>query len=214
MLGSHVRHHSGVNMRIVILIPVSVINGKLHQEAPIEKENMKRILTVWTVVLAALTFNTQASAEGGYFGVRGDGLIPIASSTAGGTSFAPVGIFLPLLGIQGGYDFGDIAEPGFSVRGIFRTLVIVTEISLDALYRIPTDEKGAGWYVGAGGDLVLVGFVGVGSTALFGVHGVAGYNFPLSETVFAFVEATPGAYIASGGSAFYVSIGGGFNFRL
>ena len=175
---------------------------------------MKRILTVWTIVLAAFTFNTQASAEGGYFGIRGDGLIPIASSTAGGTSFAPVGIFLPLFGIQGGYDFGDIAEPGFSVRGILRTLVIVTEISLDAMYRIPSDETGVGWYVGAGGDVVLAGIVGAGATALFGLHGVAGYNFPLSDTGFAFVEVTPGAYIASGGSIFYISIGGGFNFRL
>jgi hypothetical protein len=183
----------------------------------IEKENMKRILTILTIALAALTMSTPASAEGGYFGIRGDGLIPVAfaSNTPGGTSsFAPVGIVLPLLGIQGGYDFGDIAEPGFSVRGILRTLVIVTELSLDGLYRIPTDEMGAGWYFGAGGDVVLAGFVGLGATALFGVHGVAGYNFPLTDTISAFAETTPGAYFAAGGSVFYISIGGGVNFHF
>ncbi len=171
---------------------------------------MKRILTIWTVVLAALMFSMPASAEGGYFGVRGDGLIPVATSVSG----FPGLIVIPLLGIQGGYDFGDIAEPGFSVRGILRTLVIVTELSLDALYRIPTDEMGAGWYFGAGGDVVLAALSGLGSAALFGVHGVAGYNFPLTDTVWAFAEATPGAYITGGGSVFYISIGAGINFHF
>ena len=210
MLGSHVRHHSGVNMRIVILIPVSVINGKLHQEAPIEKENMKRILTVWTVVLAAVIFNTQACAEGGYFGVRGDGFIPVSVTGAG----FPGLFVIPLFAIQGGYDFGDVAEPGFSVRGSFRTLVIINELSLDALYRIPSDETGAGWYFGAGGDAVFLVINGLSTQALFGAHAVAGYNFPISDTVSAFVEATPGGLFAAGGSIFYISFGAGFNFHF
>ena len=174
---------------------------------------MKRTLTVLTIMLVALTFNTRAHAEGGYFGIRGDVLIPIASSSAGGTSFVGAGITIPLFGIQGGYDFSDRSEAGFSIRGILRSLVIITEISLDALYRIPSDETGAGWYVGAGADLVLAGVVGAGA-AFFGAHGVAGYNFPLSDTGFAFIEVTPGAYFVSDVSAFYISIGGGFNFRL
>jgi hypothetical protein len=176
----------------------------------IEKENMKRILTILTIALAALTMSTPASAEGGYFGVRGDGLIPVATSVSG----VPGLIVIPLLGIQGGYDFGDIAEPGFSVRGLLRTLVVVNELSLDALYRIPSDDTGAGWYFGAGGDVVfIVGFSSTGQ-AFFGAHGVAGYNFPISETVSAFVEALPGGYFGFGGSIFYISIGAGFNFHF
>jgi hypothetical protein len=172
---------------------------------------MKRILTILTIALAALTFSMPASAEGGYFGVRGDGLIPVATSVSG----IPGLIVIPLLGIQGGYDFGDIAEPGFSVRGSLRTLVVLNELSLDALYRIPSDETGAGWYFGGGGDMVFIsGVFGPGGQAFFGAHGVAGYNFPISETVSAFVEAIPGALFAGGASLFYISIGAGINFHF
>jgi hypothetical protein len=172
---------------------------------------MKRILTICTVALASLMFSMPASAEGGYFGVRGDGLIPLATTVSG----FPGLIVLPLLGFQGGYDFGDVAEPGFGVRGTLRTLVIINELSLDALYRIPTDETGAGWYFGAGGDVVFVVSFGVGGgAALFGAHGVAGYNFPISDTISAFVEAQPGGYFAGVGSLFYVSFGAGFNFHF
>jgi hypothetical protein len=176
----------------------------------IEKENMKRILTILTIALAALTMSTPASAEGGYFGVRGDGFIPVSITGAG----FPGLYVIPLFAIQGGYDFGDIAEPGFSVRGLFRTLVVVNELSLDALYRIPSDETGAGWYFGAGGDAVFLIISGLNSQALFGAHGVAGYNFPISDTVSAFVEATPGGLFAGGGSIFYISLGAGINFHF
>jgi hypothetical protein len=192
-------------MRIVVLMPNLVINGKLHQEAVLEKENMKRILTIWTVVLAALMFSMPASAEGGYFGVRGDAFIPISVNGFSGL------IVLPLFGIQAGYDFGDLAEPGFGVRGSFRTLVILNELSINALYRIP-DETGAGWYFGAGGDVVFVGGFGLSSFAVFGAHGVAGYRFPITDVVSIFVEAVPGGLFGSGLSAFYISLATGFNF--
>jgi hypothetical protein len=170
---------------------------------------MKRILTIWTIVLAAMTFNTQASAEGGYFGIRGDGLIPVASTVGG----VPGLYVIPLLGIQGGYDFGDIAEPGFSLRGTFRTFVIVNELSVDALYRVPSDDTGAGLYFGAGGDMVFAYIITSGGV-LFGAHGVVGYNFPISETISTFVEALPGGYFGYGVGVFYISFGGGLNFHF
>jgi hypothetical protein len=169
---------------------------------------MKRIFTICTIVLAALSLSTPVSAEGGYFGVRADGLVPVSITGSG----FPGLVVIPLLGIQGGYDFGDIAEPGLSVRGSLRTLVIVNQLSLDALYRIPTDETGAGWYFGGGGDLVFVTLGTLGGS-LFGAHVVTGYNFPLSDTVSAFAETTPGGYFGAG-SIFYISLGAGINFHF
>jgi hypothetical protein len=173
---------------------------------------MKRTLTILTIVLAALTFSTPAHAEGAYFGVRGDVIIPIASSTAGGTSLAGIGITLPLFGIQGGYDFTDRTEAGFSIRGTFRTLILISEISLEALYRIP-DETGAGLYVGIGGDLVFT-IVLTAQTTIFGAHAVVGYNFPVSSSTSAFIEAQPGLFANSTGALYFLSLAGGFNFHF
>jgi hypothetical protein len=178
-----------------------------HSNLESSKENMKRILTIWTIVLAALTFSTQASAEGGYFGVRGDAFIPISVNGYSGL------IVLPLFGIQAGYDFGDLTEPGFGVRGSFRTLVILNELSINALYRIP-DATGAGLYFGAGGDVVFLGGFGINGFAVFGAHALAGYKFPLSNVVSAFVEAVPGGLFGSGLSAFYISLASGINFHF
>ena len=199
-------------MCIVVLMPGMIINGKLHQEPPLEKENMKRILTIWTVVLAALMFGMPASAEGGYFGVRGDGLIPIASNTAGGTTFVPVGIVLPLFGVQLGYDFTDQTEAGFSLRGTFKTVIIASEISLDALYRIP-DLTGAAWYFGAGADMAFLLVISSQST-IFGAHAVVGYQFPGLSIGSFFLEVIPGLFGNSTGAGYYVSLAGGFNFRF
>jgi hypothetical protein len=173
---------------------------------------MKRTLTILTIMLAALTFNTRAHAEGGYFGIRSDGFIPIASNSAGGTSFAPVGIIVPLFGVQVGYDFTDQTESGFSLRGTFKTLIIVSEISLDALYRIP-DMTGAGWYFGAGADLAFLLVISSQSTIL-GAHAVVGYQFPGSSIGSFFLEVVPGLFGNSTGSGYYVSLAGGFNFHF
>jgi hypothetical protein len=169
---------------------------------------MKRTLTILTIMLAALTFSTPAHAEGGYFGIRGDAFIPISVNGYSGL------IVLPLFGIQAGYDFGDLAEPGFSVRGSFRTLVIINELTVNALYRLPSDAKGTGLYFGAGGDAVFLGGFGIGVVAVFGAHGVIGYNFPLSDKLSSFVEAVPGGLFGSGVTLFYISLAGGINFRF
>jgi hypothetical protein len=199
-------------MHIVVLMTNIVINLKPNQEVLIEKENMKRILTRWAIAFAALMLGTPASAEGGYFGIRGDGLIPIASNTAGGTSFVPVGIVLPLFGVQVGYDFTDQTEAGFSLRGTFKTVIIASEISLDALYRIP-DLTGAAWYFGAGADMAFLLVISSQST-IFGAHAVVGYQFPGSSIGSFFLEAVPGLFGNSTGVGYYVSLAGGFNFRF
>jgi hypothetical protein len=176
-----------------------------------QKEPMKRILTILTIVIASLTISPRAFAESSYFGVRGDLFLPI-TSTNGSTNFAVTGIVLPLFGFQGGYDFSDRSEPGFSLRGTFKTLFFISEISVDALYRIP-DETTAGWYFGVGGDLVFVLVISAQST-IFGGHAVVGYNFPLSEGTSVFLEAVPGLFANSTGGLFYLSLAGGFNFHF
>jgi hypothetical protein len=173
---------------------------------------MKRTLILLAITLASLTFAPRAHAESGYFGVRLDGFIPIATNTAGGTSFAGFVGVLPLFGIQGGYDFSAPDEAGFSMRGTFRTLFIITELSVDALYRIP-DQTGAGVYVGVGGDFVFVLFAGP-QTSIFGAHAVLGYNFPSSSLGSFFLEVAPGFLANSTGAFYYVNLGAGFNFRL
>ena len=173
---------------------------------------MKRTLTILTIMLAALTFNTRAHAEGGYFGIRGDAFVPIANSNPGGTSLVGFGIAVPFFGIQGGYDFSDRTEPGFSLRGSFRTLIFLSQISLDALYRIP-DETGAGLYFGAGVDMAFV-LVVTAQSSIFGAHLDLGYDLPISSTTSVFFEAQPGAYFNSTGALFYFSLAAGFNFHF
>jgi hypothetical protein len=176
---------------------------------------MKRIFGIITIILASLALSPRAFAESAYFGVRADIILPLGVSN---TSLS-----IPLPGIQVGYDFGTQSEPGFGVRGTLNSLIFVSKISVDALYRIPTEPSGAGWYVGAGADALIVLIANVGPA--FGAHAVAGYNFALSDSLAAFLEVSPGAFFSSGTSLFssgaslgtslfYVSFAAGINFRL
>jgi hypothetical protein len=175
---------------------------------------MKRILTIITILFAVFTLSPRAAAEGAYFGVRGEAMLPVAALATAGS---PIGGFLivPLFGIQGGYDFASKGEAGFGIRASLTSLIAITRIGLEVLYSIPNDASGAGWYVGAGVDTVLVMF---GSTVpLAGVHVLAGYNFPISSSVGVFTEVLPGWLFTSGPSGysfFYVSLAVGLNFHL
>jgi hypothetical protein len=172
----------------------------------IEELTMKKIFCILTIVLATLSLNPRAAAEGAYFGVRGEGFIPLTNS------FGSL-LTVPLFGVQVGYDFAAKGDPGFSLRGSLASLIVVNRIGVDALYRIPSDATGTGWYVGAGADLVLLFSSSVGNP--FGVHAVAGYTVPLSDAVGFFVEAYPGLLFFGGGSPLvYISLATGINFRL
>jgi hypothetical protein len=168
---------------------------------------MKRIFTIITVVLATFILSPRASAEGAYFGIRGEVLVPVNASL----SF-PV----PFLGIQGGYDFGPVDQPGFGVRASLSSVLIANRISLEALYRIPNDVAGSGVYFGAGADVVLLDSSSVGQ--LYGAHLVAGYNFAISSSVATFVELWPGGIFNFGSplssSLLYFGLAGGVNFRF
>jgi hypothetical protein len=166
---------------------------------------MKQVLTIITILLATLALSPRAAAEGVYFGVRGEGFIPLTNS------FGSL-LTMPLFGVHVGYDFTAKGDPGFSLRGSLASLIVVNRIGVDALYRLPSDAR-SGWYVGGGADLVLLFSSSVGNP--FGVHAVAGYSVPLSDPVGFFVEAYPGLLFFGGGSPLvYISLATGFNFRL
>jgi hypothetical protein len=167
---------------------------------------MKRIFSIITIVLASFILSPRAAAEGAYFGVRGEVLVPVFAASG-----IPI-VALPIFGIQYGYNFGDSSAPGFAVRASLTGLVVINRISVDALYRIPVDASEAGLYLGAGADAVLL-LVPV-SVPIFGAHAVIGYNFAASSLGGAFVELWPGALFSGGSPLFYISLAGGFNFRL
>jgi hypothetical protein len=164
---------------------------------------MKRIFSIITVVLALFAIGSRASAESQYFGVRGDFPIVNFGSTLSILS-------LPMIGIQGGYNFAADGEAGFGFRASLTTVLLVNRIGVDALYLIPNDAAGNGWYFGAGADAVFV----INTPVLFGAHGVAGYNFAVSNSLAVFAEAFAGGLFSSGGSLFNLGFGAGLNFRI
>lgn len=167
---------------------------------------MKKIFCILAIMLTALTLNPRAAAEGAYFGLRGEGFIPLTNSFGGLLT-------VPLFGVQVGYDFAAKGDPGLSLRGSLASLIVVNRIGLDALYRISSDATGNGWYVGGGADVVLLFSSSVGNP--FGVHAVAGYTVPLADSVGFFVEAYSGLLFFGGGSPLvYLSLALGFNFYL
>ena len=168
---------------------------------------MKYFFRILSILFLAVTLSPRAAAEGAYFGVRGEALIPLTNSLGGLVT-------VPLFGVQVGYDFGAKSDPGFSVRGSLASLIVINRIGLDVFYRIPQDATGKGLYVGGGADLLLT--VGGASFGVpIGLHAVFGYALPLSDSAGFFVEAYPGLLIFGGGPAlFYVSVGLGVNFYL
>jgi hypothetical protein len=140
---------------------------------------MKRMLFIFTIVMLSLTVQPGAVAERAYFGVHAEGVVPMGLSGS---------LVIPLFGVQVGYDFGAQSDPGLRVRVSLSSLVILNRLSLDALYRSPSNE---GWYVGAGGDVLLFSFVGAESGVVLGAHGVAGFDIPLSDFAAIFVELWP-----------------------
>jgi hypothetical protein len=162
---------------------------------------MKRIFSIITIVLALFAIGSRASAESQYFGIRGD--FPIVNSSPTLSILS-----LPMIGIQGGYNFAADGEAGFGLRASLTTVLLANRIGVDALYFIPNDVTGNGWYFGA--DAVFV----VNTPALFGAHGLAGYNFAVSNSLAVFTEAFAGGLFSSGNSLFNLGFAAGLNFRI
>jgi hypothetical protein len=164
---------------------------------------MKRIFSIITIILASFSLSPRASAESQYFGIRGD--FPIVNSSS-----ALSVLSLPMIGIQGGYNFVADGEAGFGLRASLTTVLLANRIGVDALYLIPNDVAGNGWYFGAGSDAVFV----VNTSVLFGAHGLAGYNFAVSNSLAVFTEAFAGGLFSSGISLFNLGFSAGLNFRI
>jgi hypothetical protein len=176
---------------------------------------MKRMFSVITVVLAVFTVGSRAAAEGAYFGIRGEEFLVYAFNSTNINSGAATAPFLPLFGVQGGYDFGSQSDPGFGVRAPLSSVVVMNHIAIDALLRIPNDASGNGFYLGAGADalILFVQSASGGTTVWLGAHAVVGYRFPVAAAS-GFVEFWPGFLSAEGNSIYHAGLALGFDFRL
>jgi hypothetical protein len=176
---------------------------------------MKRIFSIITFVLAVFSIGSRAAAEGAYFGVRGEGFLVFAVDYTNINSGAATTPFLPLFGVQGGYDFGPQGDPGFGLRASLTSVVVMNRIGVDALFRVPSDASGNGFYLGAGADalILFIKSASGGTTVWLGAHAVVGYSFPVAAAS-GFIEFWPGFLSAERNSIYYAGLAAGVNFRL
>ena len=151
------------------------------------------MLRRWTVGVAALLVCAMGQAQSRYVGVGGSYL---ASSAYGS---------VPLVSVQ----VGGMAAPefgGFEVRAALDTLVLFSNISLDALASVRLPDASLRLYFGGGPDvLVLAPLDSVpGEERLpvsFGLHGTAGLEVlpgVLTGSVRPYAEFQPAAALLYG----------------
>ncbi len=113
------------------------------------------------IMLCCLTWSV-AQARSGYVG--------FGVSYATYTGVVPN---YPLPSLQVGTELGD----GLELRGTLESLLIVSNIGLDMLYRIDLESDSAWLYTGGGGNMRLYGPYPNG----FDLRGVLGGEFPLES---------------------------------
>jgi hypothetical protein len=106
-------------------------------------------------------------------------------------------------------DFGGNAD-GFGVRAVVGTNVIFGAAEVAGYYRLGSDGRGSGFYLGAGGGLFLannfiVGFVtdGAGPAIIVTPYlcALIGYQYAISDRSSLFIEARPAlSFTGSGGA--------------
>ena len=117
------------------------------------------------------------------------------------------GLSLVLPFVQAGVAVGD----GLEVRGAVESIIFVTRVQADLLYRIPGEEDWT-FYVGGGGDY-LIGAIPLFEPAdALALHATAGAEYR-TGAIGLFGEVQPSVVVA-GGEGFGLFVRAGVNFTF
>jgi hypothetical protein len=153
------------------------------------------LLKILRVAACLALFSSPVRAEA-YFGARLEVLL-----------------IVPVIGIQLGYDFGEVNQDRFGIRGGFETLVFINRATLDGTFRFASSLI----YLGAGLGITLAPFsTGSSAQPLPEYHILVGNEFKVADSTTLFIEAQLGLAPNTAINMFgpFGSLAAGFNWRF
>ncbi len=150
---------------------------------------MKKIIFLLIILSASIP---TAYAQESYFGITASAII------------SPVGI-IPLPGLQ----YGGKIDNNLEFRVSFESLIAVSSLSTDILYIEALAENNSRYYLGGGGDILILVIPWISGALPIAIHATAGYE-QLYDKTGVFAELQP--LITFGGIALKTKAGINFHF--